>query len=68
MVEVRRQGLVVCQNQRRTVDLLDDLGHGIRLSRTGHAQQHLVFLAIEDGPRHCLDGCTLVALRLVRTD
>ena len=68
VIELRRQSLVVRQNQRRPIELLDDLGHRVRLARTGHAQQHLVLLAIEDAPRQRLDGRSLVALRLVRTD
>src|SRR5208283_5084559 len=48
VVELRRQSFVVGKNQRRAIQLLDDLGHRIGLARPRHAEQHLVFLAIED--------------------
>ena len=61
VVELRRQGLVVGQNQRGTVDLLDHLGHGEGLARTGDAQQDLVLVAVKDTAGERLDGFLLVA-------
>ena len=51
VIQLRRQRLVVRQNQRRAVDLLDDLGHRVGLARAGHAEQHLVLFAIVDAAR-----------------
>ncbi len=50
VVELRGEGLVVRQDERRTVDLLDDLGHGEGLAGAGNAQQHLVLFAFVDTP------------------
>ncbi len=50
VIKLRRQRLVVRQDQRGTIDLLDDLGHREGLARAGDAQQHLVLVAIEDRP------------------
>ena len=41
-VELRGQGLVGGEHQGRSLDLLDDLGDGEGLARTGHSQQRLV--------------------------
>src|ERR1017187_6858274 len=68
VVELRRQRLVMRQDQRGAIQFLDDLGHGEGLARSGNSQQHLVFVAIEDAARQRLDRLPLVALRLVRTD
>ena len=37
VVELRGQGLVVRENKRRAIGLLDDLGHGEGLARAGDA-------------------------------
>ena len=47
VIKLRRQRLVVRQNERRTVDLVDELGHREGLAGAGDAQQHLVLLALE---------------------
>ena len=65
VIKLRRQRLVVRQNQRRPVDLLDELGHGEGLAGAGDAQQHLVLLALAQPARELLDGRSLIALRLV---
>ena len=68
VIELRRQRLVVGQDQRRPVHLLDDLGHGERLARAGDAEQHLVLVAVVDAAGERLDGASLIALRFVRAD
>ncbi len=56
VIELRRQRLVVRQDQRRAVQVLDDLGHREGLARAGNAQQYLVLLAVGDAARERLDG------------
>ena len=65
MIELRGQRLVVRQDQRRPVRLLDHLGHGEGLARAGHAQQHLVLLAGAEPFHQLLNGAGLIAARLV---
>ena len=43
--ELRRQGLVVSQHERRTLLLLDDIGHREGLSRSRGSEQRLMLLA-----------------------
>ena len=47
-VKLRRKGLVVRENQRRALDLLDDLGHGEGLSRAGDSLESLEAVAVKD--------------------
>ncbi len=68
VIELGRQRLVVRQDERRTVQVLDDLGHRKRLARAGDAQQHLVLLAIKRAASERLDSGPLIALWLVRAD
>ncbi len=68
VVELRGQRLVVRQDQRRPVGLLDHLGHGEGLARAGHAQQHLVLFARPQPLHKLVDGARLVALGLVAGD
>ena len=65
VIELRRQRLVVRQNEGRTVDLGDDLGHGKGLAGAGDAQQHLVLLALEQAARELRNRRDLIALRLI---
>lgn len=53
------------QNEGRTPGLLDDLGHGERLARAGHAEQHLVLFAVADAAHEFFNGRALVATGLV---
>src|SRR5439155_666328 len=46
VIQLRRQRLVVGQDERRPLQTVDDLRHRERLSRSGYAQQYLVLLAI----------------------
>jgi hypothetical protein len=49
-VELGRQGLVGGQHQGRALQALDRVGHGEGLARAGDPEQHLVALAVGDGP------------------
>jgi len=55
----------VREDQRRPSHRLDHLGHGESLSRSGHAQQHLVLLAFPHAANQFGDGVFLVAARPV---
>ena len=59
-VQLRGERLVVAHDERRTVQLLDDVGNGKRLAATGYAEQNLRFCA----GFHSLDQ-RLYRLRLV---
>jgi hypothetical protein len=45
VIELRRERLVVRQNQRGTIQRLDDFRHRERLARPGHAKQNLMLVA-----------------------
>ncbi len=55
------------QHDRGTIDLLDHFGHREGFARTGHAQQHLVAVAVVHTPNELGDGLGLIAARLVVT-
>ena len=59
------QGLVVGQDQGGTLDLLDDLGHGEGLARSGDAQQRLLVQPHLDTPGQGLNSLGLVPAGLV---
>ena len=42
-IKLRRQGFVVRNDERRFVDVFDDIRDRKRLSRASDAEQHLVF-------------------------
>ena len=65
MIELRGERLVVRENQRRAIALLDDLGHGKGLAGTGHAEKHLMFFAGLDTRKKLIDGGRLIAAGLV---
>ena len=65
MIELRGEGLVVRQHQRRAADALDHLGHRERLAGAGDAQQNLMLLAVAQAARQFRDGGLLIAARLV---
>ena len=67
-VELRRQGLVGREDQRRALRRLDHLGHGEGLAGAGDAEQHLVALVRLDALDQFGDRLRLVALRLVFRD
>ena len=60
--ELGRQGLVVGQDQRGLLNLLDDLGHGVGFAGAGDAQQDLELVAPEDAFAELFYGLGLVAL------
>ena len=64
-VELRRQGFVVAQDQRRPLEVLDDVRHREGLSGTGHAQQADVPDVILQRLGNLTYGFRLVAGRLV---
>ena len=43
-VELGCQGFVVAENERWSLGLRNDVGHGERLSGTGHPEQHLMLI------------------------
>ena len=63
--ELRSQRLVVCQHERRTVAVCDDIRHRKRLARAGHAEEHLLRQTVFDAPRQFFDGLRLVAGGLI---
>ena len=63
-VELGSEGLVVAQDQRRPLGLLDDVGNGEGLARPGHAQQGLVGHPGVHALHQLADGLRLVASRL----
>jgi hypothetical protein len=65
VVELGGQGLVVCEDEGRTVELLDDLGHREGLAGAGDAEEDLVFFAGVEAGDKLADGSGLVALGLV---
>ena len=64
LVELGRQRLVVHHDQRRAVHARHDLGHGERLARAGHAEQHLPRVAAVEARVKLGDGARLVAAQL----
>ncbi len=63
-VELRGQGLVRGENDRRAPGALDDMRHREGLARAGDAEQHLLALAAGDPLAQFLDRLRLVAGRL----
>ncbi len=64
LAELRRQRLVVHHDEGRPVHAGDDLRHGERLARPGHAEEHLRALAPIQAVRELVDGAGLVAAQL----
>ena len=60
-VQLGRQRLVVGDDQRRFIELFDDIGHGKGLSRTGDAQQGFALVSLFKTLHQLLDGPRLVA-------
>ena len=63
-VELRGQGLVRGEDDRRTPGALDDMRHREGLARAGDAEQHLVALAAAEPLAQLVDRLRLVAGRL----
>ena len=68
VVKLRREGLVVGDDQRRALGLFDDAGGGKGLARAGQAQEHLARLATIYRVGELRDGDRLIASRLVVRD
>ena len=66
--ELGGERLVVRENERGAVEVLDHLRHGEGLARAGDAEQDLVLLAGFDAGDEFFDGAALVAARLVVAD
>ncbi len=60
-VELRREGLVRREHQRRAVMARDDVGHGEGLARPGDAEQRLEGEAVVDALGQLVDRLRLVA-------
>ena len=60
-VKLGREGLVVAQDERRAVQVGNDVGHRKGLSRTRYTQQRVVLRAVADRPDDLGDGFRLVA-------
>ena len=65
LVELRRQRLVVTEDERGLPGAGNHVGHGESLARTRHAEQHLRAVAPTDSVGKFLDGFGLVASRLI---
>ena len=65
-VELGGERLVVRQDQRRPLQLLDDVGHRERLAGAGDAHEHLLAAAFAQVAHERLDGGGLVAGGLER--
>ena len=64
-VQLRRQGLVVAQDEGRPLQALDYVGHGERLAGTRHTQQRNVLHSFGDDVAQLVDGLGLVPGGLV---
>ena len=63
-VKLRREGLVVRQDERRPLHGLDHLRHGERFPGAGNTEQHLVLFAVLEAAHQLLNGRRLVSTRL----
>ena len=59
-VELRRQGLVVGNDEGRLLKLLDHVRHGEGLSGSGHAHQRLKLISLPETLHQLFDGLRLV--------
>ena len=60
-VQLGGERLVVAQDQGRTLQPLDDVGHGKRLAGTGDAEQGYGIDALGQGAAQSVDGGRLVS-------
>src|SRR6185437_891738 len=65
VVELRGEGLVVREDERGPLHLLDDGGHGEGFAGAGDAEQDLVLFAGGEAVDELADGARLVALRAI---
>ena len=59
--QLRRQGLVVGNDQGGTLDLFNDRRHGEGLAGAGHTQQHLTLQPLFKAPGQGVDSLRLIA-------
>jgi hypothetical protein len=64
-IELRGERLVGGENERRTPEAGDDVGHRVGLARAGDAEQRLESEPVADALRELLDRLGLVARRRV---
>ena len=64
-VQLRGQRLVVAQDEGRTLETLDDIGHREGFSGARHAEQRDVPNSFGEGAAEALDGRRLVSGRLI---
>ncbi len=60
-VELRREGLVGSEDQRRTAEARDDVRHGERLTRAGNTEESLVRESVANAIDELLDRLGLIA-------
>ena len=65
MIELRGQSFIMCEHERRAVQLLDNFGHREGLAGAGDTEQYLVLLAFVETARKIGNGRLLVTLRTV---
>ena len=66
LIKLRRQRLVVSENQRGLAYVLDDVCHCERLAGTGHAKQRLKLFSVLETFGEFLNGLRLVTRRAIR--
>lgn len=64
-IQLSSQRLVVAENQRGLVDVLDDIRDGKRLARPSNAKKCLRCISIENAACQLFNGLWLVACWLV---
>ena len=64
-VKLRRQRLIMRQDKRRLIQLLDDIRHRKCLARTGDAKERLTLVALLKALNQLCDRLRLVASGLV---
>ncbi len=62
-IKLSRQSFVMCQDKGRALQIFDDLGHGEGFTRTGNAQQNLVFFKSLYAANQFLNSLRLIACR-----
>ena len=64
LMQLPRKGLVMAHDQGWNVEVLDDVGHGERLSTARHAKHHASFLSIFQLRNQIFNCFWLVSTRL----
>ena len=66
-VQLRREGLIMAHDERRTIQLFYDIRHGKCLAATRHAEQYLRLCAGFNAVNQSLDSFRLIACRFIWT-